>query len=660
VQCGFAYNRTCSDVCAACDARRDSGSETAGLGMFSLSLSRAPGGFGMVIGDSGHIRQVTGGAAVAAGFRPGLQIVAVDGAAVGGKTAIVAALSTKPLGQSVSFGLVEHARDISAAPPHPLEEGVQRGLARLRGHPDATYCAEQLRSVLLTIAREPDMAQLRRLRCSKPRVRELLRVDGVQAVLEAVGFELMGGSGGGGGGGNDDDDECLRLPQREGDVGVVLTAARLIEDFLARHPHPAAAAATAIGSDVGEQPCAPRHRGVMASQRQVGAESESLALARRLQEQEEAEAEARERERRNLVAARGREHVLEERRRQQEQEEASLALARQLHAADLAASGSGGGGGGGDHPPALVAPPTVEPPPAATSARPAGQAARGGGGGGGALVRSPSVRAAELQRRDAEAAIAKVAEINETLGATGINFVDPSFRPSPESIGDVGADTRGARDLGVGPMSQCQWKRVQELSADDSVGWSWGGIQVLRVPQDPDAGTAWSVFNAPCPEDVQQGALGDCWFLSALAVLAERGSTLLERVVRGDSGFTAAHRVRVSGCRRSPPRCRYLHLPWRVHGGRVGLDPGLQLGRRVRAAALYRRHLDHNAHRRLLPCHRQAWLRPAAGFLQVQAPPAMGAPDREGSGKVGRLLRAGGVGESGAVTTASPKSLFDR
>ncbi|XP_017048048.1 calpain-D isoform X1 [Drosophila ficusphila] len=100
-------------------------------------------------------------------------------------------------------------------------------------------------------------------------------------------------------------------------------------------------------------------------------------------------------------------------------------------------------------------------------------------------------------------------------------FVDDSFPPAPKSLyyNPAGGAAEG------NPV--VQWRRPHDINCD-------GG-----------AYPPWAVFRTPLPSDICQGVLGNCWLLSALAVLAEREDLVKEVLVTKEICGQGAYQVRL-------------------------------------------------------------------------------------------------------------------
>ncbi|PIO56011.1 calpain family cysteine protease [Teladorsagia circumcincta] len=85
-------------------------------------------------------------------------------------------------------------------------------------------------------------------------------------------------------------------------------------------------------------------------------------------------------------------------------------------------------------------------------------------------------------------------------------FIDDGFPHTPKSIGDLYSDDEGAI-VGRIPRTFI-WLRPEQMYTKDGRAWPW------------------TVFRDPRSSDIEQGCLGDCWLLSAMALIAERPDVL--------------------------------------------------------------------------------------------------------------------------------------
>ena len=136
------------------------------------------------------------------------------------------------------------------------------------------------------------------------------------------------------------------------------------------------------------------------------------------------------------------------------------------------------------------------------------------------IHRQSSVYVEHLRKDEEQTATASWNDIVEFCRTTREKFVDDSFPPCPKSL-FYNPETTNPRYL----RKVAAWRRPMELK-----GCNENNLKVFRTP---------------LPSDIIQGVLGDCWFLSALAVLAERPQLVENILITKEYCPEGAYQIRL-------------------------------------------------------------------------------------------------------------------
>ncbi len=132
-----------------------------------------------------------------------------------------------------------------------------------------------------------------------------------------------------------------------------------------------------------------------------------------------------------------------------------------------------------------------------------------------------SVLASHKRKADERLVLKHVEKIRQTcLQANHSKFKDGYFPASSQSL-YINGKYFSKSTLALLPDEQINLKssnnQIQWLRPDEIIPQEWSD----------NVRTQWAIFRDPKPNDVLQGALGDCWFITALSVLAEQPEYLM-------------------------------------------------------------------------------------------------------------------------------------
>nr|CAD7198188.1 unnamed protein product [Timema douglasi] len=135
------------------------------------------------------------------------------------------------------------------------------------------------------------------------------------------------------------------------------------------------------------------------------------------------------------------------------------------------------------------------------------------------VTRQESELMENLRHLEEQEALQKWEHIVKYCRENNEPFVDDSFPPAPKSLYYCPSENKDNHVV--------QWLRPHQIVTEG------------------DAKMEWAVFRRPLPSDISQGVLGNCWLLSALAVLAEREDLVKKVMVMREFCHQGAYQVRL-------------------------------------------------------------------------------------------------------------------
>ncbi|XP_072171136.1 calpain-D-like [Diadema setosum] len=142
-----------------------------------------------------------------------------------------------------------------------------------------------------------------------------------------------------------------------------------------------------------------------------------------------------------------------------------------------------------------------------------------------ACKRQKSIMTESKRKHDMLEAGKQFNKIRQSCKMLKTEFIDDTFPPIPSSLFFPNSKSAHAYPEGF----ECRWLRPSK---------------VQLKPCD-DSPLPWVIFRNPRPSDISQGVLGNCWFLSALSVLAEKAELLERIMITQEVNTEGAYQVRL-------------------------------------------------------------------------------------------------------------------